>query len=330
MQLPPKLQARWGHLNELKYRGNGHWTAWCPNCHNDGHDPASGPTDRFQIYEESAPGSKSDHGWCRQCGHLEFADDNNQPWSKQKAEEAKKIRREEAEKERQRIKAKQRWLQQQSFWLEWHKNMKPVHRNMWHAEGIGDWAIETHKLGYTDDRYQSCGGALTIPYMHGPNIETLQLRLMKPPTPNDKYRFEQDLKAEWFRPWPDDEITGTVLILEGAKKALVVFQEAGQILYKDEPVVIIATPSKYVPGRLFSQLEQAKRLIWLLDPDAYKATRSNGVSRKPAISRNIELSGQDRSLIIRTVAKIDDMFTQYKLKESAFRNMVNQAGPWKV
>lgn len=324
--LPPSMHARWGHLNELRYKGNNHWTSWCPNCRNDGHDPSSGPTDRFQIYEEGGQGAKKTHGWCRQCGHLEFPDDNGKPWSKQQAEEAKQIRREEAEKERQRIRAKQRWLQNQSFWLEWHDNMTPVHHKLWHDQGIGDWAIQTHKLGYADDRYQTCGGALTIPYMHGPNIETLQLRLINPPTEGDKYRFEKDLKAEWFRPWPEDEITGTILILEGAKKAMVVWQEAGQIMYKDEPVVIIATPSKYVPSRLFPELEQAKRLIWLLDPDAYKSVKNN----KSAITRNIELAGKAKSLVVRTVAKVDDMFIQYHLKENVFQNMVNQAGPWRV
>lgn len=328
--LPPKMHQKWGHLNELAFKGNGLWTSWCPNCRNDGHDPRSGPTDRFQIYEQGAGGSKSTHGWCRQCGHLEFPDDNDKPWSKQRAEEAKLIRRKAAASERKRIAAKILWLQQQSFWLEWHDNMDLKHKELWYKEGIGDWAITTHKLGYTDDRYKSCGGALTIPYLYGTNIQSLQLRLLNPPSIGDKYRFEKDITATWFRPWPEDEIEGTVLIVEGAKKAMVTWQLAGQTKYKDEELTIIATPAKHVPTRLFDDLKDTNRLIWMLDPDAYKGVKVNGRTQEPAITRNIRMAGKDNCLVVRTVAKIDDMFTEYKLKPNAFQNMVNQAGPWRV
>ena len=327
--LPSLMAQRWGSLSELAYKGNDHWTSWCPNCRNDGHDPRSGPTDRFQIYEEGSYARKT-HGWCRQCGHLEFLSDNAKPWTTQQAEEAKQLRRQLASKERKRIQKKILWLQQQTFWRQWHEEMTDSQRQLWYAEGIKDWAIVTHKLGFTTDRYKSCNGAMTIPYLHNNLIQSLQLRLIDPPSAGDKYRFETGLEASWFRPWPEDDISGIVLVLEGAKKAMVTWQEAGQTKYKGKDITIIASPSKHVPHRLFDELKDVEQLIWLLDPDAYKATWTNGKKQESAITRNIRLADPKRCLVVRTVAKIDDMFTQYKLGPLAFQNMVSQAGLWRV
>lgn len=329
MSLPQELN-KWAHLNDLTSKGRGLWTAWCPVCGSDGHIGTDKP-DRFQIYESGTGRSGKARGWCRRCGHLEFADDQiGKHWSNEQREEADRARREYAANENERLQAKIKWLQQQDFWRDWHHNMEPAKKELWHSHGIGDWAIDMHKLGFTDERYDSCGGALTIPYFRNDKIQTLQFRLIDPPHIGDKYRFESGTTAAWFMPFPYGDIEGVVVVLEGAKKALVTWEKADDVKYKGKSVTFIATPSKNVPARLFDELGNVELLIWMLDPDAYTPTHNNGKKLRPAINRNIELAGSDRSLIVRTVAKIDDMFLEHNLEPDVFQNMINQAGPWRL
>jgi len=327
--LPPEL-SKWAYLNDLKFKGNGLWVAWCPVCGNSGH-LGDDPPDRFQIYEAGHGVSRKARGWCRRCGHLEFADDDpTNPWSKERKEELVQSRREHAAEENKRLQVKIQWLQHQTFWQDWHDHMTSMQRGMWHRQGMADWAIDIHKLGFAGDRYETCGGAYSIPYLKGQEIQTLQFRLVSPPHVSDKYRFEAGTSVAWFRPWPDDVIEGVVLVLEGAKKSLVAWQEGGQAKYRGKKVTMIATPSKNVPTRLFDELENAELIIFMLDPDAYKPEIQNGKTVRPAIERNILLANPDRSLVVRTVAKIDDMFIDHGLQANVFEQMINQAGPWRM
>jgi hypothetical protein len=113
------------------------------------------------------------------------------------------------------------------------------------------------------------------------------------------------------------------------KKSIVVFQKAENLTYLEEEVTVIAVPSKTVPQRLIEQLVGVEVLIWMLDPDAYEATKVNGKTIPAVIDRNIALAvaaGITDNRIVRTVDKIDDMFNYKRpLSGRAFSAMVKQA-----
>ena len=320
--LPDELARKWGHLNYIKYKGNGEWSSSCPICHEDGHDSTAGNPDRFTMFASGTGRRSNARGYCRRCGHFEWADANpNKPTSPHRQQQANQLRRQYATAEAKRIQAKIEWLQQQVFWLRFHDEMTKEQRKIWHEAGIGDWAIELHKLGYsTRDE-----GALSIPYFHGKDIQTLQFRLMNPPKNGGKYRFLKGTRPELFMSWPDDDLTGIVLITEGVKKALVTFQH-GPFTYQGEEIVVVSVPMKNVPERLIKKLDVADRVIWLLDPDAYAAIKVDGRTQPPAIDRNTKLSGCDRSFTVNLPGKVDDLFLE-GLTSKTFQAMLNQAAP---
>lgn len=325
--LPADLADKFGHLRFIRFKGN-EWRSECPNCRDDGHE-GNDPPDRFIMFP-AEPG-KSARGWCRQCGHFEWAVDAF-PSTPARSEQTQLLRRQYAKKERSRLHKKIKWLQQQTFWIEWHDQMTEKHRDLWRKEGIGDWAIETHKLGYRPDYHLRNGDdtpAMTIPYLYKDKIQTVQFRLLEP-NEGGKYRFLKDTSPMWFKPWPSDPAEDIIVIVEGAKKGIITFQHAALAKYRGKKTSIIATPSKHVPNRLMGFLKKRdpELVIWLLDPDAYESTISvTGKRIEPAINRNVTAFGPERSLIIKPIAKIDDMFTQYGLDCSTFQAMLNQAGP---
>jgi hypothetical protein len=321
--LPPDLRQKWGHLRWLKYKGNGEWSAECPICHDDGHDDSKGKPDRFMIFDHLTGTSKKSRGKCRRCGHLEWLDDDPaKPITPKQRRTDEKERRELAQLQEQKYIDRKKWLREQSFWRDFHHQMTKFQRDIWHKTGVGDWAIDLHRLGYSerDD------GALSIPYLEGSDINTLQFRLMKPPSPGDKYRFLSGTRAELFRVWPDEPLSGVILITEGAKKGIITFQ-GGPYTYQGESVTVISVPMKNVPERLIKQLVDADLLIWLLDPDAYEVPKTKGKAQEPAIARNIKLSGNGRCLMVKAPEKIDDMFA-LGLSPKSFQNMLNQAQPY--
>jgi len=325
--LPPELSALYSMVDHIRYVGGGEWSSSCPNCGEAGHDSRSGQPDRFRIFSASNTGNRKVNiarGWCRQCNYFVTANQlNNQKISPQDYQNIQAERIVLLEEENKRLRKRLAWLQKQEFWREWHDDMDKVARELWYAEGVNDYMIDIHQLGYTIDQYASCGGAMTIPFIHESKIQTLQLRLMVPPTPGDKYRFYKGLKAQWFFPDPDAIMGDVILITEGAKKGMVTWLQAGDVTYRGEPVTIVSTPAKHVPTAMFDDLKDAKRVIWLLDPDAFKKTNKNAES---AMSRNVEAIGRNKSLVIKTVAKIDDMF-KMGLKPETFKRMVAQATP---
>jgi hypothetical protein len=322
--LPSELANKWGHLNHIKYKGSGEWSSECPVCHADGHDfTKKNPVDRFTMFASGTGYQSNARGYCRRCGHFEWADSNpNKPISPQRQRQANKLRRQYAATENKRIQNKIEWLQQQVFWLQFHEKMTKAQKKMWHDAGIGDWAIELHKLGYSEKG----DGALTIPYFYGQDVQTVQFRLMGEAITGGKYRFLKGTRPELFLAWPDEPLDNVVLVTEGAKKALVTFQ-SGPFTYQGEDVTFVSVPMKNAPERLIKKLHKAKKVIWLLDPDAYKPLKVNGRTQAPAIERNMRISGYDRSLFIDLPGKVDDLFLE-GLQPKTFQAMLNQAGPY--
>ena len=194
-------------------------------------------------------------------------------------------------------------------------------RRLWNAEGIGDWAIDLHKLGHCQRKE---GGAFSIPYLNGDKeILTLQFRLKHPPNDKDKYRWLKGTRPELGHPWPGDPLTKVMLFTEGFKKGIVTFQY-GPYEYQGEEITIVSVPMKNFPERLLHGLEDVDRMLWLLDPDA--DIKQKG-SQESMLGRAVRLSGRNRCRVIRAPAKIDDLFAM-GLKASTFQNMINQAEPY--
>jgi hypothetical protein len=334
--LPPDMAKLWGNLRFIRYKGSGEWGSECPKCKDSGHNYniSGDDPDRWMMWEASARNNRSGKikGKCRKCQHLEWEDSNDPtPVSPQQQQANLKQQIDQIKKQEAEYKAKLDWLRAQRFWLEAHYNMTAGQKKLWTNAGIDDYFIDLHKLGYLKDKH---GGCMSIPYFKGGDTEddlcSLQYRLEHPDNPNDKYKWEKGLRAEIFRVWPQDPInTGVTLLCEGVKKSIVVFQKAENLTYLEEEVTVIAVPSKTVPQRLIEQLVGVEVLIWMLDPDAYEATKVNGKTIPAVIDRNIALAvaaGITDNRIVRTVDKIDDMFNYKRpLSGRAFSAMVKQA-----
>jgi len=320
--LPSVLAEHFGHLPDLKYRGNNEWSSACPKC-NPGGRGGNNPSDRFRMFSTGGP----PRAWCRQCDwKITGSQLNGKTLSHQERTEARESYYKWLEEENQRLRKKLAWLQKQDFWKAWHDDMTDMGKKLWHEAGINDYMIKTHKLGYTKDRYESCGGAMTIPYLHNDNIQTLQFRLRQPPSTGDKYRFLKGTRSTWFYPYPNDEIEGVVLVTEGVKKAMVTWQTIAMLNkfeYNGKDITIVATPAKHVPNHMLDELKKAELIIWLLDPDALV----KGKGKQSALMRNAEAVGVEKSRVVRTVAKIDDMILEHSLGGETIQNMVAQASP---
>jgi len=321
--LPTELAEQWARNADIRYRGNDEWSSACPYC-NPGGRGGRDPSDRFRMFSTGGP----PRGWCRSCDRKVMAKSaDGHMITKEEKEAARAKYFEWLQVENKRLRDKIKWLQDQGFWRRWHDTMNETAKEMWRRHGIEDSMANIHHLGYTMERYPDCGGALTVPYMHHDEIQTLQYRLMIPPNGDDKYRFEQGTKAAWFYPWPDDEIGDVVLVVEGAKKAMVVWQTIAKshaLTFRGHDVTVIGSPSKHVPNKMLEQLDNTKMVIWLLDPDAYVAP-DKGVS---AMLRNAQAVGVEKSRQILTVDKIDDMILAHDgINGKRIQNMVNQASP---
>lgn len=320
--LPPELE-QWTHNADLRYRGNDEWSSACPYCNPQGRG-GHNPSDRFRMFSTGGP----PRGWCRQCDKKVIAAPGGSKPTKEEIDLARQRYNEWLIAENKRLREKVRWLQGANFWRKWHDNMGEA-VDLWRKAGIHDVLIEEHKLGYTIDKYSDFGGALTLPYLHNDEIQTLQYRLLLPPDGSDKYRFEKGTKASWFYAWPHDMMGDVVLVAEGAKKAMVLWQTIARLdkfTLHGSDITVVATPSKYVPNRMLDELSGVSQVIWLLDPDAYDSPKHGSPA---ALYRNAEAIGVEKCRHIRLPMKIDDMILSNKgtMTGRRIQQMVNQAAP---
>lgn len=310
--LPPELAAVWGTNADLVYRGNDEWSSACPYCNPAGRGGRD-PSDRFRMFNRDGP----PRGWCRSCDIKMFARSPGQKITEEQIQQARASHYKWLQEENRRLRDKIRWLKEQDFWRRWHEDMGEEARELWHNAGIGDPLIEKHKLGYTIERFDQYGGALSIPYIHynsdgAWDVQTIQFRLLVPPDEGDKYRFIKGTKANWFYPWPHDTIQGVVLVTEGAKKAMVLWQAIANLdsfTYHGVDVTVVASPSKYVPNRMLKELDAADMVILMLDPDAYDRQDRNS---ETVVERNASIIGVEKCRHIPLRGKIDDLINNKK------------------
>lgn len=327
--LPPDLQ-RFDYLPDLKWRTNGEWSSACPQC--GGADGARRDrSDRFRLFAADDKGSA--RAWCRNCGHFEWADQDGETPSREEVEKATAERLRLAAQERDRLAAKIRNLTTESYWRGWHDAMSQQHRQLWHKEGIIDWAIDEYMLGYCDDFTAWYDGGewhtptMTIPHW-GPcgEIRNIQHRLLKPPEPGDKYRQLKGYPAAMFLTEPDEELTGATMVVEGAKKAIVAHINLGS-KPNGQRLNIVGIPSKTPSGTMLDQLEECDPIYLALDPDAYRGQYVNGKALLPAVNNVVKKLHRERVLIVKLPVKPDDFFTLYHGNAKEFAGFLKVAKP---
>lgn len=307
--LPADIIERFGHLPDAQHRTGNEFSSACPKCGGGrgGHDPS----DRFRFWQHDG---RASNFWCRRCGYQGFADDDKPgtEMTPERIKELDEIREREAAREERRLQAKIQELRQAAYWQGWHDAMQERHRQMWRDQGIADSLQDWFKLGYVERHGYGHNGklydspAMTIPVFDvGWQVVNVQYRLMQPVDGAGKYRFTADLPAPLYLTDPDEKPSGATLLVEGAKKAIVLFAHLGH-KYK-----VVAVPSKMPSGQLIDQLKECEPVYVALDPDAYVARRNaKGQLLKPAVNRIVKMLGS-RARIVKLPCKPDDMIVQY-------------------
>lgn len=292
---------KWLNLGYLTQRTHDEWSSACPKCGDAGHvwSGSDDVPDRFRIFLNGNP-----RGWCRGCQHFEFADNATvTPTQVYRYREEAKDR---AIAERLRVKEKIKSLEQEAEWRGFHAAMRDKDRNHWREAGINDAAQDWWELGYNpeciykynNNLYKS--PALTIPYFKQGHVVNMQSRLLEAEPAAGKYRFSPGLPAALYYPEKDELPFGTCLIVEGGKKAMVVYLHlAGSAKVADS---IVGLPSKYLSDSQLDSFKNCDNFILALDPDA---------NHDGTAVRNAEKLGFSRTKIATLPEKIDDLIVKY-------------------
>lgn len=326
--LPPELQ-KYSHYPDLTFVGNGEWSSGHPGCSS----PSSGSrvSDRLRLFASN--GSTGARIWCRRCGLLEFADENDVPQYIKDRRAARPAREAEYEREREarlasehaRMTAKIKELQEQAYWRGWHDAMTSQHRALWARQGIGEQLQDRFVLGYTGEKSYSYHGelfaapALTIPiFSVGWNPINVQYKLLGVPAEHGKYRFTSGLDSPLFLSDPDVAPHGRCLLVEGPKKCIVAYQklvlEAGVFDY------VVAVPSVTPTLSLLDGTTDCRQLVVALDPDAWEPGNRNALRR---MAQYLKEQGRSANFI-QLPAKPDDFFVDYHGTAKQFMAYVDQ------
>ena len=325
--LPAEL-SHYSYLPDLRYRGNGEWSSACPVCGGAGH--RSDRSDRFRLFAADVKGNA--RTWCRQCGHFEWADanENTRP-DPVKIQQAQSIREALLKAENDRLRGRLQELQEQAYWRGYHDGMKEGHRALWRMAGIPDEFQDFWELGFVENKHIKFEGkdyyspAMSIPYFELGKVPiNVQYRLTNPPERGDKYRFSYGLKPGAWLTEPYEKPNGAALLMEGMKKAAVTF--INTVASGNGRFSVVAVPSKTPGVDMLDILKDCDPVYICLDPDAYKPTKTkDGKLLKPAVNRVVKIVGKERVRIVKLPTKADDFFTMYGGDASAFMSFFNQA-----
>jgi hypothetical protein len=274
--------------------------------------------DRLRLFGPE-PGRDA-RAWCRACGHFEFA--RNDGWTISEAER-KRIEEERtrlANLERLRVKKMVARIEETAFWRGYHEAMTDDQRGLWTAEGIPPSAQDWWELGYKPDytAYDEDDGTITVPSMTIPffaqaderHIANVQFRLLEK-TPGGKYRFLKDLPVPLFHTDHTQRLQGRILLVEGAKKAMVAFLHMGE-----QFDAVVASPTKHLAWHHLPEFKECDEIVIVFDPDAIHQGQSLLAAKK---------LGKSRSLIASLPAKLDDMFVKYGAGAADVMRYLNQA-----
>lgn len=304
--LPPPLARRWGGLAHIRRRSRYEWSSECPRCRDDGHDYRKGPPDRFHMHYGDGG---SPRGACRRCGYFSFADEGVE--DPPTPDELAAYRLAALKRKRSEEQARQALLSalDRDRWYEkFAANMDADARLLWQQAGVPDELQVRLSLGYTDRKPYSYmdelyySPALTIPYF-GPGWKPLnvQYRLLDPVEGAGKYRPTAGLLMPVYLTDPDEDLSGELLVVEGAKKAIVTYLTMvlqGNITRWK----VVGLPAKEVSPYQAEMLAPASTIWVLLDPDAGESPIGDSM-----LGKVVDTLGRERCYTVCLPAKVDDM-----------------------
>lgn len=306
----PSVFAKYaGAVSYVAQRGRNEYSSTCPNCGGTKHANGDEP-DRCRWFTDGKP-----RGWCRHCGGIFWPDDavsskvttaELEQW-RQEREAAELRRKHEAERALEH-------LRREKGWLDYVALMDDKARAWWEQAGVPrDWQ-EYLQLGYMPSRpYYDRDGELqlspayTIPYFRaGGEFITMQYRL-NAADPSQRYRFQRGLGTAYYQVMPDEPIGPRVMIVEGAKKAMVTH------IHGNAGLSVLGVPSKADWGGVVDAVKDCERVYVLLDPDAqanaYKLARQIGKAAR----------------VMTMPVKVDDALLSHGLTTAALNAYMRQA-----
>ena len=300
---------RWGIQVRRAGRNGGdiEFCGPCPFCR--------AGTNRFRVWS---------HGnfWCRQCEEKGWLEENRKDWQPEPglAEELQRLLEEKQHQRLARLASlQQRWTRD-GFIEGWHARMQVENLEYWAKEGIPSWAINYYKLGYCSDKmFKGEDGAeyhspaYTIP-IYDPTtwqIVNIQYRLMEVlPEFGGKYRQEAGIPASAFYT-RRGVLDGQAIVVEGAKKAIVVLECIGKACQ------VVGWPSITPSERLIREMAGFNGGLWLiLDPGSnnWQATERAARVLHPVPVRWVEMP-----------IKPDDAIVKYGMGKDELRGYLKQA-----
>lgn len=209
-------------------------------------------------------------------------------------------------------------LQEAQTWLRYHMQLTGEARRLWEQRGIPPFFQDYWGLGYEPDRVIFANGSeyhtptLTIPIFETltKNLTNIRHRLLKPPTPGDKYRPERKgLPAPLFVADYELPIKNRVMIVEGEIKSMVTY-----ITADDPNLQVVGVPGKNMPDWMYAKFDGADPLYLCFDPDAIKEAKAAAMRL-----------GKERCRLIELPDKIDDLILHHGLGKGWMTGVLNQA-----
>lgn len=289
-------EQRWGL--QFKRKTASEYSGPCPFCR-DG-------VDRFLIFDNGGY-------WCRVCNAKGFVSENERITPEEKRlrrieAEQRQLKQRQADQER-RLSALERMHRCRDH-LQYHQNLNRNEDALayWLSEGVTYETMDQYQLGYCSRCPTDVEGrpSYTIPVINGGELVNIRHRLAG--TSNDKYRPHMaGLGTQLFNADVIQEPRPEVLILEGAKKCIVV----GQFGFE---AVAIMGKRAFRPEWL-ERFENVRTVSVALDPDA-----------KESAYRLAGLFG-GRGRVVDLPCKPDDMFVLFGATGDDLRGYLRVARP---
>lgn len=230
----------------LKQKTHNEYSSGCPEC---------GGTKRFIVWDKG-------NYWCRECGFSGWLQEREKVWKPDpilREQHIREIEKRRKEREQEQAKLLASWQDgfNAGYIKGWHDAMRQPQRDFWMAQGIFEENIDRYSLGYCPSKKVRVGEsvievpAYTIPITDQTTGKwvNVQYRLVDPPKGVGKYRQEYEIPAAAF--YANSHMDGDCIIVEGAKKAIVVSQLICDSIQDDGAQIVMPIHTlPVVPARL--------------------------------------------------------------------------------
>lgn len=318
VQLPPEWACLTGRVRYVQQHSPTEFSSSCPKCGGDVHPDGAWP-DRCRLFADEHPTL-----FCRRCGLVGFPDQyGDNAYTPPSAQELERFRLERIAVEEARKRSAERalaMLQDQRLWERYYSQAGETGRAYWRRRGIADCWQDVWMLGYIEQREFYVDSApyytstATIPlFAQGGDVVNVKHRLIEPPHHGkDKYRYEiAGQPAPMFLCDPDATLTGHVIAIEGEIKAAVTFA-----VLDDSKVTMVGLPGVNPSPEIISQLSQAERVTFILDPGTDRQVIS--------LAKQI---GVKKCWRIPMQRKIDDSLIEIKATSYDVKRLLQTATP---